>query len=316
LQNKLTSQVFLDKNFYKSGKKNLNLNTQSIKILMIGDVVGRSGRKILKKIVPFLKKELEIDFITINGENLAGGFGITKKIYDEIKFIGVDAITMGNHWRDKPDIHDLRMKHLDIVLPQNLIGVLGAEKIPSFYLKKYQKNLCILNLMGNFAMREEYYCPFQILSKEKENFLNQIKSGSHIFIADVHAESSSEKQAIAWFYDGILAALIGTHTHTPTSDERLTEKGTAFLTDVGMTGAYDSVIGMEKNRVISRFLNPLLKVPYCVAEKSLWFCGFLVEVCPKSLLSFACHRFQYRDSAEKAEGQWTISSVERSFLYG
>lgn len=298
--------------FYSSFEKILKPKHQSIKILMLGDVLGRSGRKIIKKILPTLKKSAHLDFVTINGENLAGGFGITSKIYDEMKCAGVDAFTMGNHWKDKADVHNIRKNHKDLILPQNLNGISDIDKAPAFFLPERNKSVNIINLMGNFAMKEEYKDPFDFLQKEKENFADKVKSGSHIVIADIHAEASSEKQAIAWFYDGILAAQIGTHTHTPTSDERLTDKGTAFLTDVGMTGPYDSIIGMDKQRVITKFINPSLKLPHEVAENDLWFCGFLVEICPHTNLSFACHRLQCRGIEEE---HWLVSSVSKNLFY-
>ncbi|WGL58911.1 TIGR00282 family metallophosphoesterase [Pigmentibacter sp. JX0631] len=311
MQSKIIVNHFSHENFYPSLVNLTKTQEQSIKILMLGDVLGRGGRRIVKKILPEIKQAIQLDFITINGENLAGGFGITHKIYDEMKLAGVDAFTMGNHWKDKSDVHILRKKHHDLILPQNLIGISDIDKVPQFFLEKRNKTLNIINLMGNFAMKEEYKDPFEFLKHEKDNFQDKVNSGSHIVIADIHAEASSEKQAIAWYYDGILAALIGTHTHTPTSDERITENGTAFLTDVGMTGPYDSVIGMEKSRVISKFTNPQLKLPYEVAEKDLWFCGFLVEICPKLNKTIACHRLQCRSLEEET---WLVSSILKNSL--
>ena len=146
-------------------------------------------------------------------------------------------------------------------LPQNLKGLSDIERVPSFQLEGRHKTLHIINLMGNFAMKDEYGDPLNF--KNEKIILSKRSNQELIFVvADIHAEASSEKQAIAWFYDGILlASLIGTHTHTPTSDERLTEKGTAFLTDVGMTGPYDSVIGMDKHRVLTKFTTPHIKLP-------------------------------------------------------
>lgn len=306
MQNKILISQHLGSDFYKSFKNILKSKEQSIKILMLGDVLGRGGRKIVKKILPCMKKELYLDFVTINAENLAGGFGITSKIYEEMMMVGVDVFTMGNHWKDKADVHSIRKNHKNLILPQNLIGISDVERVPEFYLTERNKTINIINLMGNFAMKEEYQNPFNLLQKEKENFYSKVKFGSHIVIADIHAEASSEKQAIAWYYDGIIAALIGTHTHTPTSDERLTCNGTAFLTDVGMTGPYDSVIGMEKNKVIQKFTNSALKGAHEVAENDLWFCGFLVEVCPLKNISIACHRIQCRGYEEE---NWLVTSV-------
>ncbi len=311
MQNKISFNQFSRDFFYSSLDKITKPREQSIKILMLGDVLGRGGRRIVKKILPELKKNIHLDFVTINGENLAGGFGITAKIYDEMKLAGVDAFTMGNHWKDKADVHLLRKKNHDLILPQNLKGLSDIERVPSFQLEGRHKTIHIINLMGNFAMKDEYGDPFELLKNEKNNFIEKVKSGAHIVVADIHAEASSEKQAIAWFYDGILAGLIGTHTHTPTSDERLTEKGTAFLTDVGMTGPYDSVIGMDKHRVLTKFTTPHIKLPHEVAENDLWFCAFLLEICPKQNKTFACHRLQCRGIEEE---NWLVSSITNNSL--
>jgi metallophosphoesterase (TIGR00282 family) len=308
LQNKYSCQTYTEDCKHLPLKSTLLDDTQSIKILMIGDVIGRSGRRILKKCLNSLRQSMSFDFVTINGENLAGGFGITEKIYGEIMEMGVDAITMGNHWKDKTDIHNLRSKYKNIILPHNLIGVSGVGKAPLFFLPKRNKNVSVINLMGTFAMKEEYESPFVFLVREKENFIDKVQSENHIIIADIHAEASSEKQAIAYFYDGILAALIGTHTHTPTSDERMTAKGTAFLTDVGMTGAYDSIIGMNKERIIKKLISPQEKVAHEVAENHPWFCGFLVEVSVKNGLALSGTRIQCRE-VENDHFIWMFSRV-------
>ena len=132
-----------------------------------------------------------------------------------------------------------------------------------------------------------------------------MKSGEYVVIADVHAEASSEKQAIAWYLDGVLAALVGTHTHTPTSDERVTARGTAFLTDVGMTGPYESVIGMDVERTLRRYFGPKEKRAFEVAEKDAWFCGFLVEVCARRGLAVAAHRLQWREAVDA----WRVTTT-------
>lgn len=310
LQNKNSnyiSQHFSDEAISSFLENTLKPYEQSIKILMIGDVVGRGGRKILKKSLAKLKETLKIDLVTINGENLAGGFGITEKIYHEMIEHGVDVITMGNHWKDKNDVHRLREKYKNLVLPHNIKGISDIGKAPLFFLPDRNKSVSVINLMGVYAMKEEYENPFQFLIREKENYLDKIKSNSHIMIADIHAEASSEKQAIAWFYDGILSALIGTHTHTPTSDERITSKGTAFLTDVGMTGPYASVIGMNADRVIKRLsAQNGVKVSYELAEEDLWFCGFLIEIDPQTCLASSCTRLQCRGLDEE---RWLVSYV-------
>lgn len=274
---------------------------------MIGDVVGAPGRKLVKQIVPALRKAAGLDFVTANVENLAGGFGVTEKTFQEMMNAGVDVATMGNHWSDKPDVHVLRKTQASLVLPQNLHDLIGVDSIPEFELEKRHKKIGVLNLMGQFAMKDSYKSPFEFLHRERASLQNKMSSGQYIFIVDVHAEASSEKQVMAWYLNGLAAALIGTHTHTPTSDERVTEKGTAFLTDVGMTGPYKSVIGMTIERSLPRYFPPIEKKAQEVASDDLWFCGFLVEVCPTTCLTLRAHRIQYRSENER----WHISSVNK-----
>ena len=161
--------------------------------------------------------------------------------------------------------------------------------------------------MGNFAMKDQYHDPFTYIERELPTLAAKVSSGNCIVIVDMHAEATSEKQAMAWFLDGVAAGLIGTHTHTPTCDERITAKGTAFLTDVGMTGPYYSVIGMEISRSLKRYFGPKEKKAQEVADEDLWFCGFILEINPTTGLSQAAHRVQFRNSLDV----WSMSSVLR-----
>lgn len=278
-----------------------------VRILMMGDVVGRPGRKIVKSVLPQLKHRAKINIATINGENLAGGFGITQKIFNELTApaVGIDVITMGNHWCDKPEVHAIRKSGARMVLPQNLKNLDGVTVIPEFEIPNSRRRLAVVNLMGLFAMKHEYNDPFEFLESVKSTLEAKVQGGQCIVIVDVHAEASSEKQAIAWFLDGVAAGLVGTHTHTPTSDERLTRKGTAFLTDVGMTGPYESVIGMSLAGSMCRYFSPKQKKPQEVSENDSWLCGFLLEVSEHTGLTLAAHRLQYREDTE----EWTLRTV-------
>jgi metallophosphoesterase (TIGR00282 family) len=278
-----------------------------IRILMMGDVVGRPGRKIIKSVLPQLKHRAKINIATVNGENLAGGFGITQKIFNELTATatGVDVVTMGNHWCDKPEVHAIRKASPRLVLPQNLKNLEGVNLISEFAIPGSHRTLCVVNLMGQFAMKQEYNDPFEFLNGVRPILEAKVQGGQSIVIADVHAEASSEKQAIAWFLDGIAAGVIGTHTHTPTSDERVTKKGTAFLTDVGMTGPYESVIGMSLAGSMCRYFPPKQKKPQEVADNDVWLCGFLIEVSENSGLTLSAHRIQYREDSE----EWTLRTV-------
>ncbi len=278
---------------------------QAIKILMVGDVLGRPGRKLIREWIPPLRKQLGLHFVTINAENLAGGFGITLKTFQEMLDVGVDVLTMGNHWNDKPDVHMIRRNHTQMVLPQNLPDVDGVKTIPLFDIPNTQKKVLIGNLMGNFAMKHQYLDPFAFLQKSYPDLKAKVESGQYLFLMDVHAEASSEKQAMAWYLDGICTALVGTHTHCPTADERITSQGTAFLTDVGMTGPYRSIIGMDVERTLLRYLPPKVTKAHEVAEKDSWLCAFLIYAHPLSGKAQYAARLQYRSESN----QWSFFGV-------
>lgn len=280
-----------------------------VRILMMGDVIGRPGRKIIKSVLPQLKHTARINTVTVNGENSAGGFGITQKIFTELTSVaaGVDIITMGNHWCDKPEVHSIRKSTNRMVLPHNLKDLEGIDRIAEFEIPGSRRTLCVVNLMGIFAMKHSYNDPFEWLEKNRPILEAKVSSGQSIVVIDVHAEASSEKQAMAWYMDGVAAGLIGTHTHTPTSDERVTRKGTAFLTDVGMTGPYESVIGMTLSGSLPRYFSPKQKKPQEVSDKDVWLSGFLIEVSEATGLTLAAHRIQYREDLN----EWTLRTVTR-----
>lgn len=283
---------------------------QSIRILFIGDVIGRPGRKLVKHLVPELRRVAGIDFVLLNGENLAGGFGITEKTYAETINAGVDAMTMGNHWNDKPDIHKLRAANAQIVFPHNLADLPDAANIPEFEIPGCNRRLVVLNLLGQFAMKTGCGNPFEFLKSKRQEIQEKKASGHYIIVGDIHAEASSEKQAILWFLNGIASAIVGTHTHTPTADERVTASGSAFLSDLGMTGAYNSIIGMSIEKTLKRYFPPIQKGPHEVADRNPWFNGFLVEIDKRENLAVSAHRLQYRECDE----HWVISSVNRDAI--
>jgi 2',3'-cyclic-nucleotide 2'-phosphodiesterase len=264
---------------------------------MIGDVIGRPGRKILKQLLPTIKRKLNIHFVCANGENVAGGFGITHKTFQELIDNGVDFVSMGNHWKDKPDIHQLVKTNSKIMLPLNLEKQpLSAAPWPEIevYNGLYTRKICVLNLMGIFAMKDEYGSPFEYLEKNLSKLKAAKESGQYIFVCDIHAEANSEKQAIFWFLDGLASLVVGTHTHTPTSDERISRQGTALLTDLGMTGGYQSIIGMSIEGSQRRYFSPVKKQAQEVAEKEPWFCGFLAEIDATTGACLNAHRIQIR----------------------
>ena len=218
-----------------------------MRILMIGDVIGKPGREAVRTLLPGLKRELSIDFVICNGENTAGGFGITAETATELLESGVDVLTSGNHIWDKKEIVPFLDEGLPLIRPANYPDAPGRG-----YL--HQNGVTVVNLMGRVFMAP-LDCPF----RTADTLLEQLKEEgqSKVVIVDFHAEATSEKQAMGWYLDGRVSGVFGTHTHVGTVDARILPKGTAYLTDVGMTGPTDSVIGSDKDAVLARFMTSL-----------------------------------------------------------
>jgi metallophosphoesterase (TIGR00282 family) len=223
---------------------------KDINILFIGDLVGRLGRVVVKKTLPAIKTKYSIDMVIANGENSAGGYGITDKVCTEMTAMGVDVITMGNHVFDKKDFARIIDACPTTIRPANYPpNVPGRDKI---IVNVKGVKVAVLNLLGRVFMLP-VDCPFRVA----ETVVNELKKETPIIIADFHAEATSEKYAFGYFMDGSVSAVLGTHTHVMTADEQILRGGTAYITDVGMTGAYDSVIGMRKGEIITKFLTQM-----------------------------------------------------------
>ena len=218
-----------------------------IGVLFIGDIIGRPGRKVLKKHLPFLVDKLSPDLIIANAENAAGGIGITEKVGEEL-FALVDILTSGNHIWDKKDGMSYLEKEPRLLRPANYPPVNPGKGTFVFEDRRGRK-IGILNLQGRVFM-EPIDCPFRVADEE----LKKLHMATSSVIVDFHAEATSEKQAMGWYLDGKISAVVGTHTHVPTADERILPQGTAYITDVGMVGGYNSVIGMRKDQGVKRFL--------------------------------------------------------------
>jgi len=231
-----------------------------MKLLFFGDIIGKIGRKGLIKVLPDLKQEFDPDLVIANGENIAHGVGATEKTLSELRLAGVDFFTSGNHIFSKPEAETLLTADDPIIIrPANYPPqTMGAEyKI----LSVGSRSILIVNLMGRVFMKEDYDCPFrkidEILARVAAEKLNGI-------IVDFHAEATSEKVAFGWYADGRVTAVLGTHTHVPTADAKILPQGTAYISDVGMVGATDSVIGDKKDSIIESFLsqkNPAIDIP-------------------------------------------------------
>jgi hypothetical protein len=244
-----------------------------MRILFVGDIVGRSGRAVLLDRLPRLIAEWKLDLAVINGENAAGGFGITEAIYNEFIDAGADAVTLGNHAWDQREALVFIERAPRLIRPINYPSGTpgrGAAMIDT----KTGKRALVMNVMGRIFM-DALDDPFAAV--ERELTACALGAGADAIIIDMHCEATSEKQAMGFFADGRASLVIGTHTHVPTSDHRILRGGTAFMSDVGMTGDYDSVIGMAKDEPLGRFLRKIPQAKFEPANGPATFCALAVE---------------------------------------
>jgi len=220
-------------------------------ILILGDVVGPSGRKALTTKLPNLIKKKKLDFVIVNGENAADtGVGITKKNTEDFLDAGTDVITSGNHIWDEKETMEFISSEKRLLRPENLI-VGSPGNGTGIFISKNNKRVAVINLIGNVFMKK---CEDVFESAKKFIQLIKLKRDADFIVVDMHAEITSEKMAIGHFFDGKATMVVGTHTHVPTSDHRILEKGTAYQTDLGMCGDYNSIIGMNRDNSLKKFL--------------------------------------------------------------
>lgn len=215
-------------------------------ILFVGDVVGSPGRQMVKEYLPKLKKKYSPHFTIINGENAAHGKGITEGIYRSFIEGGADVITMGNHTWNKKEIFDFIDDAKQLIRPANFPTGNPGKGIA--YVKSAGKELAVINLQGRTFL-PPIDCPFQ----KADELIEEAKKRTPYIFVDFHAEATSEKLAMGWYLDGRAQAVVGTHTHVQTADNRVLPEGTAFITDVGMTGPYNGILGVERETIIKRF---------------------------------------------------------------
>ncbi len=242
-----------------------------VSILFIGDIIGKPGRQALSRELHRLVDRHNVDIVIANGENAAGGFGLTEETARELFKQGVHLLTGGNHIWDKKEQVPLILADPRILRPANYpAGALGNGS--AVLTTPGGVKVGVLNLEGRVYMKT-LECPFKVADREIE----RLKQETPVILVDFHAEATSEKSALGWYLDGRVSALIGTHTHVQTADERILTQGTAFLTDAGMTGAFDSVIGMGKEETIHRFLTQLPS-KFEVAKKDIRLNGVVIGV--------------------------------------
>jgi 2',3'-cyclic-nucleotide 2'-phosphodiesterase len=245
-----------------------------IRLLFIGDVVGRSGRAAVLEQVPLLRARWGLDFVIVNGENAAGGFGLTESIFQDFLAVGVDAVTLGNHAFDQREALVFAERQPRLIRPVNFPA--GTPGRGSAVIENAKgTRLLIVNVMGRIFM-DALDDPFAAIKRELA--LYPLAEGCDAAIIDFHAEASSEKWAFGHFVDGKVSLVVGTHTHTPSADHRILAGGTGFITDVGMTGDYDSVIGMDKEEPLRRFTSKIPSGRFEPASGPATLCAIAADI--------------------------------------
>jgi 2',3'-cyclic-nucleotide 2'-phosphodiesterase len=262
-----------------------------MKILFIGDIIGKPGRKAVKELLPSLVAGHEIDLVIANCENAAAGFGITRDIIEELYEAQIDILTSGNHIWDKKEALEFIDDYETLLRPANYpAGVpgKGAVLMPT----AAGDYVGVLNLAGRIFM-QPLDCPFVEAKKEIARF----KTKTNVIIVDIHAEATSEKRALGWYLDGEVSAVLGTHTHVQTADNEILQQGTAYISDVGMTGPFDSVIGIKKDSIIKRFLTQIPN-KFDVAKGDVRLQGVLLDIDPASGRAMAIERLSVKIKEE------------------
>ena len=245
-----------------------------MRLLFLGDVVGRSGRMAVTEALPGLRERYELDFVVVNGENAAGGFGITEAICAEILDAGADAITTGNHVWDQKEAIVFIEREPRLLRPLNLPpGSPGRGA--GLFKARNGADVLVINAMGRVFMTE-LDCPFRAVDREVE--LCPLKRAADAILIDVHAEATSEKQSLAHYLDGRVSAVVGTHTHVPTADDIVLPQGTGYISDAGMCGDYNSVLGMGIDEPINRFLTKIPRGRFEPAMGPATLSGVAIEI--------------------------------------
>lgn len=258
-----------------------------MKVLFIGDIIGEPGRKALSQSLNNIVDRYKVDLVVANVENAAGGFGITQKVAEELFNLNIHVMTSGNHIWDKKEAIDYISREKRLLRPANYPeGVPGHGS--AVFETYFGDKIGIINLSGRVFMGT-FDCPFRIAKREIERLREETKA----ILIDFHAEATSEKLALAWYLDGEVSGVIGTHTHVQTADEQILPRGTAYITDVGMTGPSISVIGINKEQAIDRFLKQM-PVRFEVPKGPMQFNGVIIEIDTNKGIATAIHRLQMK----------------------
>lgn len=256
-----------------------------MRILFIGDIVGKPGREIIRKTLPGFREKEKIDCVIANGENGAGGSGLTPRIAEELLDSGVDVLTSGDHIWKRKEIYDFLDLTDRLIRPANYPKGVPGKGSTVVEIKGAGK-VGVINLIGRVFM-EAVDCPFDSVRREME----KIRKETPVIVVDMHAEATSEKVAMGWYLDSAVSAVVGTHTHIQTADEKILRGGTAYITDCGMTGPYDSVIGRKKEQILTRFLTQL-PTRFEMATDGVEMHGVIVDVDEKTGKALSIRRVQ------------------------
>jgi len=259
-----------------------------LRILLIGDIVGKPGRRVVRERLAALRREWEIDLVIANAENSAAGSGITHRIFRDLRGAGVDLMTMGDHSWKRRDNLEVFEKEDRLLRPLNYPAqAMGTGS----YLFEIPDGppVGVVVVLGRVFM-DAVDCPFRTIDRALEAFPESVR----IRIVEFHAEATSEKMAAAWYLDGRVSCVFGTHTHVPTADDRILPGGTAYVSDLGMTGPYDSVIGRRSDAVLHKFLTAM-HAPFTVAEENVHLCGALLDVDRKTGRAVSFRRVDVRE---------------------
>jgi 2',3'-cyclic-nucleotide 2'-phosphodiesterase len=272
----------------------VTLAGMSIRVAMLGDIVGLPGRQGVTQFVPLIRQRYRADLLVVNAENVAGGSGLTPEQFVKLRQAGIDGVTLGDHVYKRAQIVPTLEREATLIRPANLPPLAKGRRwmgltVPPRGPESPAENVYVFTVLGRVFASLPIDEPFGVI----EEILSQLPEKNPIVIVEIHAEATSEKQAVGWHLDGRVAAVLGTHTHVPTADARVLPKGTAYITDLGMCGPYESIIGRRIDRVLTHMTTGM-PAPFDVAEGDVRVCGAVVEIDTRTRLATSIERIELR----------------------